>query len=784
MKYYYAFFRDNNTSVDPDGHLYKVVVKTKKGEGTEELLLSGSPFVVEYESEGLYKAYKCSTATIGLLNKDYNKDFICDSITDNEVYLYRLKDSEHYIDDLKWEASDKTFFTLEWCGYTTTNAYSQGYNSYMDEFQLECQDRLSIMKYYRYDSISISNQSQKNLFFILFEMIVKLGLKSVYVTKSLHIPNDDDNSDQSFFASKIYFLSSTFYENNESMYIADILDNILSYLSLTLIQVKDSLYLVNYNAIAYGFSEYLCVGIDGTLSTKTVERNYIIDKDDSASNDTNLSIIESYDDFVIDTELDIIDRGLDEVDWYNKTPSQFNDELYSQCNGRIIYYSDPIKLMKIAEWDKYSIFQQYSKTKVHGYTSIQFYSFSENKKNYYSPDIKFYGYEIDKSITKNGIVAGDIDTSFVAGQCQLVDMTYGKSIREHVSAFPISYGLIQDEDYQKQLDVEHTDGLFICAPLVNAQSMTDDEWYSVITSNSTYYQQPMIDIVYEDVSITREHPLCWKTDVEYFPDYIPCLFKPMTSIDKLFETFFMSVIIETGSETLYYNDNGKWQKVRCLCRIHIDGIEYEGDQFGKSYKLNNNSSNRFGVKKYDNGVVISSDGKNYTGRLTIRIYRQFGVSREYSKITTSTLLTNIELVELDTRNTEIVPADEVVYAYKDTNRYINEQYSESMKYNTYTGKSNVSNQVYEKNRDGTLKPLDYILDITAGDVFRPEEQRLRDCVKQMSSPTFSLESTGHCDVDMITKVQYNRFRDAKFVVNGLTIDYVYDRRTYNIVEKK
>ena len=139
MKYYYGFFRDTNSNNDPEGQLFKVVIKTKKGDGEGELLLSGSPFTVDYEQSDIYKPYKCSTATIGLLNKDYNKDFICESIKDNEVYLYRLKEGESFNEELKLEASDDQYFTLEWFGYTTPNAYSQGYTSYLDESQLEPQ---------------------------------------------------------------------------------------------------------------------------------------------------------------------------------------------------------------------------------------------------------------------------------------------------------------------------------------------------------------------------------------------------------------------------------------------------------------------------------------------------------------------------------------------------------------------------------------------------------------------------------------------------------------------
>ena len=74
--YYSGYFRNTDTTIDEAGQLFKVVIITnfKKQEYNYggELMLSDSPFIVTYESEdgNIYKAYKCSTATVGHLQKE------------------------------------------------------------------------------------------------------------------------------------------------------------------------------------------------------------------------------------------------------------------------------------------------------------------------------------------------------------------------------------------------------------------------------------------------------------------------------------------------------------------------------------------------------------------------------------------------------------------------------------------------------------------------------------------------------------------------------------------
>lgn len=790
MKYYYGFFRDTNTSSDPEGQLYKVVIKTKKGEGEQELLFSSSPFTVTYNSDELFKAYKCSSAKIGLLNLDYNNDFVCESIKDNEVYLYKLNDGLRYSDELKNESSDSQFFSLEWCGYTTPDVYSQGYNSYLDEFELECQDKLSILKYYNWEDIRITKNSRYNLYNIIWTISNFLNLDEILITKSLRIPNIDsyNKKDKEYsFILKTYVLESTLYDNDEEpKKVIDILDNIMSFLSLTSIQINNKLYIVNYNAIVTDFPDYLSIDLKThKINTKCIDKEYNIVSENSAANDTSLSVMESYDDFVINTEANEVSRNYPSIEWYNKTPSSIIDELYSQCNGRINTHYGVSVLQKLAYWDNYNIYQQRTNipdSGVSGYTSIQFYNFNK-KDNYYSPDFKFYGYNSDVRWYSGGFTRGTEIDDYVAGQCCLTGNT--NSIRNRVSSMPVSYALIQNDDWSKQLDNEHEDGIFICHPVLNAEMMTNEEWLSLISDSTVITSQPMVDITYKNVSITKEHPLCWSGEVQFFPDYIPCCYESSTNVERALDRWNLSISLKTATGTYYYDDiDNRWYSFVVLLHPSL-GINYGDAMFGNKHKFINNRTNRYNVSSYTDGIVISGYGKDYVGDLTIRLYRPFGPDSTFTKITSSTLLTNINLVSLNTRNTtqEFV-SDFTKYEYKDKNKFINSVNEENLIYTSSNYIPSIDNNLYIEDETGNYKIIDYMLDIPAGDVFRCEEHRLRDKTKQFLTPSLNLKSSLHCDVDMITKVKYHRFNDKVFVVNGLDIDYGNDTRTINIIEKK
>lgn len=791
MKYYYAFFRDNNTDVDPEGRLFKVVIKTKKGEGMEELLLSGSPFVVNYASEELYKGYKCSTATIGLLNTDYNPDFICDSIQDNEVYLYKLKYGEGYFDDLKLESADSKYFDIEWMGYTTPNVYSQGYNSYNDVFELECQDRLSILKYYRWNELYDIEKSKtyQSVQLFLMYVAIHLGIKHLYITKSLLIPNAENNDDTKYnWSENALVLKSSFTQDDEYMFCSEVLDELMKCFSLTTVQVKDSLYVINYNAIANGFVDYTEINYsNGYIGIKRIENNYDLNKDDSAANDTNLSVLESYDDFVVSTNLDVIDRTTPAIDWYNKIPSTYIDEMYAVCESKVLDPYGRVTFMKSADWDDYQVYQQYGSREVYGYTSIQFYNFNLEKKSYYTPDFHFYAYNMDERISPTQWIKG-ADSDIKPEELTLIDGSVNPihAIRYYVMSTPCSYALLNNDDWHKQLDKEHKDGILLEHPLSNVVGHWDSDETWLHQYDARVIDFPMLDIKYKDVSINKEHPLCFQMDIEYFADFIPANYGNEDKVIHPQEQFWMEIKLTTGNQTLWYNNdnvNAPWETNRRLIRARLDGIKWDEVANGKTLHFAGNNGNRYNVRSYDHGVVISSGNVDYTGELTITIYRPMGPDYAMDRACASTFLSNINLIELDSRGYRAIDTDNVMYEYKDEDKHINERLQENLRYSSYTGKSNVINQLYTID-NGIVKRLDYILDITAGDCFRPEEQRVRDYVKQMLKPTYKLETSLHCDADMLSKITYHRFKDSTFIVSGLDINYGTNTKTYRIIDKK
>lgn len=253
--YYYGFFRSLDFSEDEKGQLFKVVIETKNGDGVgEELIFTDSPFNIEYSTEDndLFKPYKCSTATIGLLQKDMNFDFNTTSGNDVLVKLLQF-DNEETEDDLTLEESDKTHFTVEWIGFATPNAYSQSYENYFDEFELECQDALSTLQYYKYETLGDKPT------FVSFSDIIKkwcvfLGTYAkIYVTDTIVIPTTDFED----VLHTIYVDERNFFdEDGEPMTVLEVWEEICKYLSITCIPFKDTLYFVNYSAIKDGQNDY------------------------------------------------------------------------------------------------------------------------------------------------------------------------------------------------------------------------------------------------------------------------------------------------------------------------------------------------------------------------------------------------------------------------------------------------------------------------------------------------------------------------------------------------
>lgn len=303
---YYGDFRSLDTSTDPKGQQYRVLVFTDyTGENpyqyetllfpTEhtagrylplkgtELTMAEKPFVVTYEGDGnIYKPYRCSTAEISFMQDNINLDFLTANGTStlvvllkrkNEVsevngYMYNSETGERLgkktvvsqLDDITpiyhdYEPYryDKFCYDVEWIGFATPETFSMSYDHERDIFTLNAQDAFSILQYKKYEWIGEADNYTVTALDIMLKALAELGTcKDIYITKALRQAGVSDTP----FANLVIQQKNWYDEDGKPSDLLSVLTEILSYLNLTAIPYKDILIINHPNAIAEGWDYY------------------------------------------------------------------------------------------------------------------------------------------------------------------------------------------------------------------------------------------------------------------------------------------------------------------------------------------------------------------------------------------------------------------------------------------------------------------------------------------------------------------------------------------------
>ena len=368
--YYWGKFRNIDTSVDPLGQEYKVVIFTNydgqhspyptnfEGEPLpgRELVMAAQPFTVNYINNGdnIYKPYKCSTATVRFMMSNFDSNLFASS--SNKIMVALLKRNNniqlqegHYVNILTGQVVvrkkniglwygfvpseiDSKIYDVEWIGYATPNTYNQTYTLIEEEFELECQDTLSTLKY---NSLPINNIIEiRDVKSLINTIIGGTGsYMNIYYTAGLYFP--DTNAD-SFYSKIIQQYRNFIDKDDEYVDVLSILEAIGDYLNVTFIPFGNSVYVVNYECIAANvgnyykytfdnnsnglffnyksdnptYSEYQLVNLENTLT---------LNKDVFAADDTNITMQTVYDNFNVycDEELIDINPDLSQEKWFD-----------------------------------------------------------------------------------------------------------------------------------------------------------------------------------------------------------------------------------------------------------------------------------------------------------------------------------------------------------------------------------------------------------------------------------------------------------------------------------
>lgn len=822
MKYYYGFFRDNNTTNDPDGQLYKVVIRVNDGDTAkmvqEELLLADSPFVVEYDSDKeVFKPYRCSTATVRMLNKDFNPDFNAVDARDVEVDLLKLKPTEVWNENLVTD--DTKYWDLEWTGYATPNAYAQGYNSFLDEFELECQDRLSVLRYIDASLFAIGPIYSLKQY--IFWFTASAGLKSVYFTDNIRIPDvlrsiASEIKDVNPILEKSGIGDILKDNSNKKRKALDVLYDICKILNITVLQIRDALYFVSYDAIAHGYCSYslIPVGTGEEGRQLWIEEKHEISKDESAANSTSLSLETVYCDFsVVASHISNDDCEFPDLsDWNIRKEGIYTDPEGTTISG--LAFSN----IKYRSFTKASGAISTEETRIHILNTnrtdpmdqlrcIVWYNFFGIEESVYDDP------RIVKIDCKAFYEDGTPDPLYRIGNATLLTQYVITSPYNAVFATPVRYGIWEGNSYDAQRErPQHQTPSYKYGYKIFHDTKNEPYPVSEVYLNNAQSER-VNRIMHKTLSFSKsvvfgkDKGVLFNASFTFDPDMFGFQYdEGYVRLDKklCFNWLLISFSYFTSDgmeKTIYYgqDDNGgvdKWQSDMRAVKMYFDvsNVEFGDDgvstdnsnSFGTAYYPGTNIPKKFKKDNNTKGFFIPSptDGEAVLdGTLTITICRPWGLTH---RKTVSTFIENPS-IDILTYHESVVSEDEDT-RYSVSSGKRGEEYEEDVNVVSYDGKMGCSNYLYRidynKDAEKIMRYLDYIQNLCSGEVLRPEELLLSSYRRQYSTNTISLTVPTHSEVGMLGRVTWNRFKNKSFVVVGTETDYRYNKRTLTLIEKK
>lgn len=314
-----------------DGNFYnnrgdeiKVVICTKGdnakrveiGNEKDGIFFTDDPVEITSQANDTFDHLLCYQASVRLLCKNFVPEFFCSSCRDAVVNILR---------------NGECIFV----GYVEPQAFSQGYNEDYDEVELTCIDCLSALSYSNYRNVGAAGvlydalkgkAAQRTFYDIIAEILNDVGEAANYMgggtfkimydgSKALSNGTGDEiyNIFQNISINELLFFGD---EEDDMWTQEDVLNEILKYLNLHIVQEGTTFYIFSWESIRK--NSYLNLyRIDKGFEKSIEIPTYRVGKDiEVADCDTKISIGETYNELLLTdnvTEVnDVIESPLDD----------------------------------------------------------------------------------------------------------------------------------------------------------------------------------------------------------------------------------------------------------------------------------------------------------------------------------------------------------------------------------------------------------------------------------------------------------------------------------------
>lgn len=289
--------------------------------GENGLFFTGDPVEIVTNIDNTFEHIIKKSCTINLLARNYVGDyFFADNVRTVSVQI--VKNSE-------------TIFS----GYIEPNTFSQGYSMPLEEFTLNCTDYLSTLQYLNYNDATINNYDdlRANAANKSFQNILRelFGSQNIWYDLSKgKTAGSEATLFQDLGINENYVYGEDF---DDIMTQEELLNEMLKYLNLHIIQEGTEFYVFDWNTIKNERSEWLNIF---TNTRKSFPVNHItMLSDHHADNSTNITVADVYNSIQIKCELEseetVIESPLDSerLESYYTGRSHYMTEFFSNESG-------------------------------------------------------------------------------------------------------------------------------------------------------------------------------------------------------------------------------------------------------------------------------------------------------------------------------------------------------------------------------------------------------------------------------------------------------------------
>lgn len=279
-----------------------------------EITLATEPVIITQNSSDLFSEIKPLSCTVNILTPDIIDFLYSENYMSKKVTVTRIDDN-----------------TIIFDGYISPYMYDQPYAHSSDVLTVECISKLSVLKELDYHCVAkqMASYNQREVLRLASfkDIIVNILSMIGFNPDTLEVKYSPSytlskNEDRYLRLSELFVSEANFYDDDNERTVwtcGEVLTEILRYLGMTLIEYDNNIYILDYQNVAHtpdrikfcyfnstypsdvsavkNFGKYITTVENGQTVTKIVVPS--LTKDDYMADDTNVSIGDIYNKFIV-----------------------------------------------------------------------------------------------------------------------------------------------------------------------------------------------------------------------------------------------------------------------------------------------------------------------------------------------------------------------------------------------------------------------------------------------------------------------------------------------------